>query len=192
MFDTDSLVPLWTIWHKHLRQYYLFAYDGKPAKTSPGWADKDSMDKFGAREHMLKEMDTQVQARWAQAKLRDDDRRLAAQKVVEDWEAKRASFEYKTDGGKHDKGLSVYQVGKGVKDAMEEGAVITVKKCKIERERERLQCLSQPASLITYRRRQRLNVENIKTVQNELENLHMILLCKKGSHGVAYFAVLRI
>ena len=27
-------------------------------------------------------------------------------------------------------------------------------------------------------------MENIKTVQNELENLHMILLCKKGSHGV--------
>ncbi len=53
-----------------------------------------------------------------------------------------------------------------------------------ERERERLQCFSQPASLITYRRRQRSNVENIKTVQNELENLHMILLCKKGSHGV--------
>ena len=53
-----------------------------------------------------------------------------------------------------------------------------------ERERERLQCFSQPASLITYRRRQTSNVENIKTVQNELENLHMILLCKKGSHGV--------
>jgi len=52
------------------------------------------------------------------------------------------------------------------------------------RERERLQCFSQPASLITYRRRQRSNVESIKTVQNELENLHMILLCKKGSHGV--------
>ena len=52
------------------------------------------------------------------------------------------------------------------------------------RERERLQCFSQPASLITYRRRQRSNMENIKTVQNELENLHMILLCKKGSHGV--------
>ena len=51
-------------------------------------------------------------------------------------------------------------------------------------ERERLQCFSQPASLITYRRRQRSNVENIKTVQNELENLHMILLRKKGSHGV--------
>ncbi len=49
-----------------------------------------------------------------------------------------------------------------------------------QRERERLQCFSQPASLITYRRRQRSNVENIKTVQNELENLHMILLCKKG------------
>ena len=42
----------------------------------------------------------------------------------------------------------------------------------------------QPASLITHRRRQRSNVEDIKTVQNELENLHMILLCKKGSHGV--------
>ena len=52
------------------------------------------------------------------------------------------------------------------------------------RERERLQCFSQPASLITYRRSQRSNVKNIKTVQNELENLHMILLCKKGSHGV--------
>ncbi|KAL0029469.1 hypothetical protein WJX77_010175 [Trebouxia sp. C0004] len=128
VFDTDSLVPLWTSWHKHL---HLFAYVGKPTKTSPGWADQDSRDKFGIRKHMLKEMDTQVQAGWAQAKLRDDDRRLAAQKVVEDWEAKRASFEYKTDGGKHDKGLSVYQVGKGVKDAMEEGAVITVKKCKI-------------------------------------------------------------
>ena len=48
----------------------------------------------------------------------------------------------------------------------------------------RVQCFSQPASLITYRRRQRSNVENIKAVQNELENLHMILLCKKGSHGV--------
>ena len=55
---------------------------------------------------------------------------------------------------------------------------------RVYRERERLQCFSQPASLITYRRRQRSNVENIKTVQNELENLHMILLCKKGSHGV--------
>jgi hypothetical protein len=33
-----------------------------------------------------------------------------------------------------------------------------------ERERERLQCFSQPASLITYRRRRRSNVENIKTV----------------------------
>ena len=53
-----------------------------------------------------------------------------------------------------------------------------------KRERERLECFSQPASLITYRRRQRPNVKNIKTVQNELENLHMILLCKKGSHGV--------
>ncbi len=53
-----------------------------------------------------------------------------------------------------------------------------------ERERQRLQCFSQPASLITYRRRQRSNVESIKTVQNELENLQMILLCKKGSHGV--------
>ena len=51
-------------------------------------------------------------------------------------------------------------------------------------ERERLQCFSQSASLITYRRRQRSNMENIKTVQNEFENLHMILLCKKGSHGV--------
>ena len=51
-----------------------------------------------------------------------------------------------------------------------------------KRERERLQC--QPASLITYRRGQRSNVEDVKTVQNELENLHMILLCKKGSHGV--------
>ena len=27
-------------------------------------------------------------------------------------------------------------------------------------------------------------MKEIKTVQNELENLHMILLCKKGSHGV--------
>ena len=53
-----------------------------------------------------------------------------------------------------------------------------------EKETERLQCFSQPASLITCRRRQRSNVEDIKTVQNELENLHMILLCKKGSHGV--------
>ncbi len=33
-----------------------------------------------------------------------------------------------------------------------------------ERERERLQCFSQPASLITYRRRQRSNVQGIKTV----------------------------
>ena len=49
--------------------------------------------------------------------------------------------------------------------------------------RERLQCFSQPASVTTYRRRQTSNVEDIKTVQNELENLHMILLCKKGAHG---------
>jgi len=35
---------------------------------------------------------------------------------------------------------------------------------KWRRERERLQCFSQPASLITYRRRRRSNVENIKTV----------------------------
>ena len=27
-------------------------------------------------------------------------------------------------------------------------------------------------------------MKNIKTVQNELENLHMISLCKKGPHGV--------
>ena len=51
-------------------------------------------------------------------------------------------------------------------------------------ERERLECFSQPASLITYRRRQGSNVEDIKTVWNGLENLHMMLLCKKGSHGV--------
>jgi len=54
----------------------------------------------------------------------------------------------------------------------------------LERERERLQFFSQPASLITYTRTQKSNVENIKTVQNEFENLHMILLCKKGSYGV--------
>ena len=47
------------------------------------------------------------------------------------------------------------------------------------RERERLQCFTQPASLITYRRRQRSTVDNIKTVKNELENLHMTLLKKK-------------
>ena len=51
---------------------------------------------------------------------------------------------------------------------------------KVFSERERLQCFSQPASLITYRRRQRSNVEDIKTVQNELENLHMILLSRKN------------
>ena len=35
---------------------------------------------------------------------------------------------------------------------------------KREKERERLQCFSQPASLITYRRRQMSNLEGIKTV----------------------------
>ena len=48
----------------------------------------------------------------------------------------------------------------------------------VQRERERLQCFTQPASLTTYRRRQRSDVEDIKTIQNELENLHMISLCQ--------------
>ncbi len=49
-------------------------------------------------------------------------------------------------------------------------------------ERERLQCFSQPTSLITYRRRQMSNLEEIETTQNKLENPHVILLRKKGPH----------
>ncbi len=40
-----------------------------------------------------------------------------------------------------------------------------------ERERERLQCFSQPASLITYRRRQRSNVENMREREREITML---------------------
>ncbi len=52
-------------------------------------------------------------------------------------------------------------------------------------ERERLQCFSQPTSLITYRRRQMSNLEEIETTQNKLENPHVILLRKKGPHSVS-------
>ncbi len=54
-----------------------------------------------------------------------------------------------------------------------------------ERERERLQCFSQPTSLITYRRSQMSNLEEIETTQNKLENPHVILLRKKGPHSVS-------
>ena len=40
-----------------------------------------------------------------------------------------------------------------------------------KRERERFQCFSQPTSLITYRRRQMSDLEEIKATQNKLENL---------------------
>jgi len=52
-------------------------------------------------------------------------------------------------------------------------------------ERERLQCFSQPTSVITYRRRQMSNLEEVETTQNKLENPHVILLRKKGPHSVS-------
>ncbi len=46
--------------------------------------------------------------------------------------------------------------------------------CLVPRERERLQCLSQPTILVTYRRRQGSNLEEMKTAWNKLENLHVM------------------
>ena len=40
---------------------------------------------------------------------------------------------------------------------------------RVDDERRRLQCLSPPTSLITYRRRQRPNSEDVKTAQNNMK-----------------------
>ena len=73
----------------------------------PGQADKVS-DKL----QMLLELDRQVEAAWKAAKLRDDDRRLAADKVISVWDAKMLSYRNVRLDGTPDIGLNVDQVGR--------------------------------------------------------------------------------
>ena len=56
---------------------------------------------------MLLELDRQIEAALKMAKLRDDDRKLAAAKVIPAWKAKMRSYR----DGKPNPGLSVHQVG---------------------------------------------------------------------------------
>ena len=107
------LRPLWTFWSKHLRKYYLPAYatpQTPPIQRMPflpGQADKVS-DKL----QLLLELDRQVEAAWKAAKLKDDDRRLAADKVISVWDAKMLSYRNVRLDGTPDIGLNVDQVGR--------------------------------------------------------------------------------
>lgn len=63
------------------------------------------------------EMDRQVEAVWKSAKLKDDDRKLAADRVISAWEAKMRSYSNVRTDGTPDTGLSVNQVGQAFRRA---------------------------------------------------------------------------
>lgn len=57
------------------------------------------------------ELDRQVEAAWKSGKVKDDDRKLAAEKVISEWEAKMQSYRGVRSTGMPDIGLNVNQVG---------------------------------------------------------------------------------
>ena len=60
---------------------------------------------------MLLELDRQVEAAWKERSVKDDDRKLAADKVISAWEAKMQSYRNVRSTGTPDIGLNVNQVG---------------------------------------------------------------------------------
>lgn len=57
---------------------------------------------------MLLELDRQIEAAWKKGRVSDDNRKLAAARVIPAWEAKMRTY----GDGKPNPGLSVHQLGK--------------------------------------------------------------------------------
>lgn len=66
---------------------------------------------------MLLELDRQVEATWKTSRIKDDDRKLAADKVISAWEAKMRSYKSVRLDGKLGVGLNVNQVGNAFRRA---------------------------------------------------------------------------
>lgn len=83
---------------------------------------------------MLKELDRQVEAAWRTGKLKDDDRKQAAAKVLPIWEAKMKAYPYIRNDGLAGTGVLLNQVDQAFRDAADERkgvhAMVVLKKGK--------------------------------------------------------------
>ena len=70
---------------------------------------------------MLRQLDVCIQDRWRKDSMKDDNRSLAASKVIADWEARMKSFVYKEEGGKIHNGCTFEVLGNGFKQAKKNG-----------------------------------------------------------------------
>lgn len=78
-----GLLELWQYWGKHLRQYYLPSYTIPPKPPRPLLELSGTIrSNINKHKNMLLELDRQVEAMWRFSKIRDDDRKHAASKVV--------------------------------------------------------------------------------------------------------------
>ena len=112
------LRPLWSFWSKHLLKYYLPAYGPPrkpPLKRLPFL--KGQVDKVNDKLQMLLELDRQVEAAWKERSVKDNDRKLAADKIISTWEAKMHSYSNVRLDGTPDIGLSVNQIGQAFRRA---------------------------------------------------------------------------
>lgn len=121
---SPGLAPLWEYWGKHLRQYYLSSCATPPTPPLQQLLflhDKPDRANIDAHLEMLKELDRQVEVAWRTGKLKDDDRKQAAAKVLPVWEGKMKTYPYIRDNGLAGTGASVSQVGQAFRHAASKG-----------------------------------------------------------------------
>jgi len=105
-----------------------------PLQQLPFLHDKADRANIAARLDMLKELDRQVEAAWRTGKLKDDDRKQAAAKVLPIWEAKMKAYPYIRNDGLAGTGVLLNQVDQAFRDAADERkgvhAMVVLKKGK--------------------------------------------------------------
>lgn len=114
-----GLMPLWHHWGRHLRQYYHSAYatPSQPPLHRLPFRNPGERDRFNDYKEMLLEVDRQVEDAWRAGKVKDDNRKLAAAKVISAWDAKMRSYAYTRADGQARTGLSVDETGKAFRRA---------------------------------------------------------------------------
>ena len=105
------LRPLWSFWSKHVRKYHLPSYATPRTPPTPPLQMLPLLlgeaDNMRNKLEMLLELDRQVEAAWKAGRVKDDDRKLAADRVISTWEAKMHSYSNVRSDGTPDTGSAV-------------------------------------------------------------------------------------
>lgn len=146
-----GLLVLWQYWGKHMRQYYLPSYSIPPkpplALLEFSGTIRSNIDQ---RKNMLLELDRQVEAMKRSSKIRDDDRKQAASKVISIWEAKMKAYAWVRANKQAGKGLTINEVGAGFRQAVGKTGDVQVELKKPNHKDKGLQVLGSAYAFLQY------------------------------------------